>query len=37
MFVAEEIGNFLIVVVEITVKPKQDFVKSRRWRLLSEN
>jgi len=36
MFVAEEIGNFLIVVVEITFKPKQDFVKTGRGRLLTE-
>jgi hypothetical protein len=30
MFIAEKIGNVLIVVVEIALKTKQDFVKTGR-------
>ena len=38
MFAAEEIGNVLIVAVEIVLKTKQDFVKSgREWRRLTES
>jgi hypothetical protein len=37
MFVAEEIGDVLIVVVEIALKAKQDFVKTRRGRRLTES
>jgi hypothetical protein len=37
VFVAEEIGNVLIVVVEIALKAKQDFGKTGRGRRLTES